>query len=377
MMPRVFQPFWCVFGAGAVIACQPRQLAEVDAIGRYILMARDNGITTTEMVGTLTTAHGLKAADARQACRQINDLMQPSTVMDEPVPARSRMAPETLSQPMETFIELLGTRIAIGSNCSDSMKLVNALWGPAFQVSPARGQTRGLRIEIVKEEDHWQLLCNGDVVETLPDLPTLKSALMREVLCGLHNTRDWAAVLHAAAVLDGDSLLVLAGQSGSGKTTLATALIARGATFFSDDCVPLRVDTLMACTAPGNLGLRQGALTGLHDSFTGWLAGDLQGMPGDLRHYTRPRELASQPEAHVSALIFPHFQQGATGQIQRLDASSTLKQLLASGSGIDTLQPQKLASWLNWIQTTPAWSICYGHTSQGLSYIDDILAEHC
>ena len=124
MMPRVFQPFWCVFGAGAVIACQPRQLAEVDAIGRYILMARDNGITTTEMVGTLTTAHGLKAADARQACRQINDLMQPSTVMDEPVPARSRMAPETLSQPMETFIELLGTRIAIGSNCSDSAAAV-------------------------------------------------------------------------------------------------------------------------------------------------------------------------------------------------------------------------------------------------------------
>ncbi|NMQ20920.1 hypothetical protein E4P82_18030 [Candidatus Competibacter phosphatis] len=51
--------------------------------------------------------------------------------------------------------------------------------------------------------------------------------------------RDSLAVLHAGAVSDGHTALVLAEAGGSGKSTLTAALLARGYRYLSDDVVPL------------------------------------------------------------------------------------------------------------------------------------------
>ena len=288
-----------------------------------------------------------------------------------PTPA---LAAATLTKRLS--ITLLGVCIDFHSNCDDSLSMLHALWHKAFHVDASQTKA-ALRLDIIRNSATWQLQRDGLFVETITDLPALKSAVMREVLSGLHQTRDWAAVLHAAAVLVDGKLLVLAGQSGTGKTTLAAALIAQGAHFFSDDCVPLRADTLMACAAPSSLGIRQPALAGLPSASAQWQPGELSGMPGDLRHHTLPRQITTQREARVAALILPSFQPDAAPLIQRLDISTTLRLLLSNGSGIDPLRPDRLAAWLDWLQAIPAWSIRYGQTAQGLSYIADILAESC
>lgn len=369
----VFQPFWCAFGNGAVIAVNPRQLAEVDAVGRYILTARDEQQTTAMMLQTLISQHGLQATEATQACQQIALLMQPNPAA-APASALPATMPTTRTTDHRLTINLLGVCIDFHSNCNDSLKMLHALWDSAFHVS-AQHSRISLRIDIIRDATAWHLLRDGQPVETMADLPSLKSAIMREALSGLHQTHDWAAVLHAAGVLINDKLVVLAGQSGSGKTTLAAALIAQGAHFFSDDCVPLRADTLLACAAPGSLGIRQAALAGLPSASEQWQPGALSGMPGDLRHHTTPRQMTTTREAAVAALVFPSFSPDADPWIERLDASASLRLLLSNGSGIGELHPDRLASWLNWVLTTPAWLIRYGQTAQGLSYIADILAK--
>lgn len=49
-------------------------------------------------------------------------------------------------------------------------------------------------------------------------------------------------VIHAAVVVLDGAALLLPGRSGVGKSTLAAALVARGATYFSDEFAPLTSD---------------------------------------------------------------------------------------------------------------------------------------
>ena len=355
-----------------MIAIAPHQLAEVNAVGRYILSALDNHLLPALIVQALIIEHGLQKAEADQTCQQIVALMQPAPIPPAVMNATLITASARPATSTRLTLSFLGFCVDFYSNCPITLQLLTALWGDAFTVD-STSATATLCIDIIANSTSWHLLRDGELAQTVTNLPSLKSALMQEVLSALHQTRDWAAVLHASAVLIDGKLVLLAGQSGSGKTTLASALIAQGATFFSDDCVPLRSDTLMACAAPGTLGIRPSALPGLPSVSACWQPGKLGGMPGDLRHHTTPQRMTPTREAAASVLVFPLFMPDATPFIQRLDASAALRQLLANGSGIDELTPTNLARWLSWISTMPAWSIRYAQTAQGVSYIADIL----
>lgn len=338
-----------------------------------MLTALDHGQAIAAIASELISQHGLTRNAARQTCRQIHALMQPQILPAAPDKTNATAVP---SPPLHQHLArlLLGTRVDFHSNCDASLQMLAALWDDSFKAA-APAPAAAMRIDIVSSPAGWHVLREGQVMQFATSLPALKSAIVQEVLCGLHQTREWAAVLHAAAVLIDDKLILLAGQSGSGKTTLASALIAHGATFFSDDCVPLRRDTLMACASPGTLGIRPAALAGLPAASAGWQPGKLGGLASDLRHHTSPERMTRQREASVTALVFPSFTAHGTAHLKRLDAHDTLRALLANGSGIDELDATSLSDWLDWIVRTPAWSIHYGHTADGLRYIADILAQ--
>lgn len=80
-----------------------------------------------------------------------------------------------------------------------------------------------------------ELRCNGELIaEACPaiDLPML---FERDLYLRLAARTRGGLLLHAAAVSDGGSALLLFGSSGCGKTTMTRALLADGAEYITDE----------------------------------------------------------------------------------------------------------------------------------------------
>lgn len=363
-----FQPFWHRYGEGAVVAVRPHQLALLDAVGASLLEARDN----VALSGKLALPEGpgnLGSVEILQARRDVEALLQPvdlPSLMPTPVPH-----PEVaLSRPATWLtLSLFSTRLRFGIADSLGGDVVRALWPPAEAVAHDGGAD--ITVDILPTAAGWLVVVDGASAGHARDAAELKSLLVRETLCAVHGTRDWLMVLHAAAVMAGDRLLVLPGRSGSGKTTLAATLVAQGMALFSDDCVPLRLvdGTVRACASPGSLGIRPAAAAALEAA----TLAPLGGLSEDPRHHTWPGRVTARREAAVAWLVFPVHEAGHPGALEPLDHASRLAWLLDSGSGIETLTPAGLAALLDWLALTPAWVLRYGQGATALGYIERLL----
>jgi hypothetical protein len=95
-------------------------------------------------------------------------------------------------------------------------------------------------IEYVLDRAEWPQLARGGAVVSRHDedadlVPALEFDLYTQVIA-----RVPGLPLHAGAVAGADGrALVVAGRSGSGKSTLVRALLARGLSYLSEECVTL------------------------------------------------------------------------------------------------------------------------------------------
>lgn len=181
--------------------------------------------------------------------------------------------------------------------------------------------------------------------------------------------RDSLAVLHAGAVSDGHTALVLAEAGGSGKSTLTAALLARGYRYLSDDIVPLERGGCVI-PAPIPLNLKVGSVPVLAELYPelphlpAWRSGDRQ-----LRFLSPPEFARRRPERAypVAALVFPRYQPQAELELQPLDPVAVLTRLIESNTWLDRpLNPAKIGELCAWIDTTPAYALRYGNLAAAL-----------
>ena len=181
--------------------------------------------------------------------------------------------------------------------------------------------------------------------------------------------RDSLAVLHAGAVSDGHTALVLAEAGGSGKSTLTAALLARGYRYLSDDVVPLERGGCVI-PAPIPLNLKVGSVPVLAELYPelphlpAWRSGDRR-----LRFLSPPEFARRRPERAypVAALVFPRYQPQAELELQPLDPVAVLTRLIESNTWLDRpLNPAKIGELCAWIDTTPAYALRYGNLAAAL-----------
>ncbi|HPE70978.1 MAG TPA: hypothetical protein PK018_02240 [Candidatus Competibacter sp.] len=179
--------------------------------------------------------------------------------------------------------------------------------------------------------------------------------------------RNLMASLHAGAVSDGHTALVLPGAGGSGKSTLTAALLTRGYRYLSDDLVPLDYGSGHALPVPVCLNLKAGSVSALVDLYPAlpklpaWRSGNRR-----LRFLPPPAFAQRRPERAypVAAMVFPQYQPDAASKLQPLDSVAALTRLMASDARFDLpLNPAKIAALCAWIETTPAYAFAYSDLS--------------
>ena len=176
--------------------------------------------------------------------------------------------------------------------------------------------------------------------------------------------RDSIATLHAGAVSDGHTALVLAESGGNGKSTLTAALLTRGYRYLSDDLVPLERGSGHAVPVPICLNLKPGSipiLAGFYPelpSLPAWRSGNrfLRFLPPPEFAQRRPNR--TYP---VAALVFPRYQPNIGLDLQPLDPVAALTCLIESDTRLDRpLNPAKIGELCTWIEATPAYALTYG-----------------
>ena len=203
--------------------------------------------------------------------------------------------------------------------------------------------------------------------EALFATPTLDGAVIGVFSALLHYAcaeRDSIATLHAGAVSDGRTALVLAGAGGRGKSTLTAALLTRGYRYLSDDVVPLERGSGFAIPVPITLNLKPGSVPVLAELYP-----DLPRLPawrsGDRRlRFLPPPAFAQRPPDRaypVAALVFPRYQPNAKPDLQPLDPVAVLTRLIETDTLLDRpLNPAKIGELCAWIEATPSYALAYG-----------------
>lgn len=225
-------------------------------------------------------------------------------------------------------------------------------------------------LEYVLGHAEWpQLERDGAVVarhdEDADLVPALELDLYAQVLA-----RVPGLPLHAGAVVGANGrALVVAGRSGSGKSTLVRALLARGLSYLSEECVAL---------APGGTCL--GLARALHvDPGEAALPPGLTLEPYPLRGLARAPWLAHPPpraiwrgSAHAAALIAIDHGPDAPGTLEPLTGGAALAALWPA-----VLRPDAtaLASAAEVLACVPAYRLSTRRPEHALERVATLAAE--
>ena len=229
-------------------------------------------------------------------------------------------------------------------------RAVEALVVPRFAWSERPGLAPVTSLTLARDRRGYLLREAGEPDIRAADAVTMSGLFTRRFAELSHGTRDWLAVLHAAAVGDARGAIVLPGPNGTGKSTLTAALLAGGARYFSDDCVPIDGSGLIR-PVPFALSHK--------DRCAGRLRLAYQQPPG-------PAPLPAPPRL----FLFPRFSDGCRPEARRLTPPEALGGLVAGRAWLSR-RPEGLRRTLAMIEAVPAWELAYPSTAEALALVAD------
>ena len=146
------------------------------------------------------------------------------------------------------------------------------------------------------------------------------------------NEKEWMCHIHASALTDGSSAVLLPSASGSGKSTMAAILqLANGKNlyFMSDDFIPVSAGTLKAYPFPAAISIKEGSSAMLAPFYDP--AGDADASysapAGKKERYLRPRFPERDPFAPrpVTAMVFLQYGRENGFRMEKMDTLSALE----------------------------------------------------
>jgi hypothetical protein len=316
-------------------------------------LARDD----VRAIVTVWRTQGLLGGDARPAPRP-------------PVAASAPGA--TSSAPLsEWTCTIRGTPIAFAI-ADELLHTSRAMFGH-LETAEAEAQTRVTMArtptgEIALSVDGHERLRTGDPALAI-------GALFVAVLECIRPGVQWFALLHGAALARNGHGFALAGAPGAGKSTLAAGLIAAGFEYLADDLVALSSPDAAIVPWPLPLSLKSGSL--------GILTPRLPQLATAPHYRTKnmdarlliphARAWDAEPVA-LRTLFFPRFTAGAGPEALRLSAFDALQRLLADRVWLgDPITEQRVASFLAWLNDTPAYALSYGTLDDAVGLVESIV----
>lgn len=358
-----------------LVLCDADRLRVFNPTARRIWdICRETG-DPARAVAWLIDAYGLSRAQAEQDVRAL--LAPPIADDPPPVPAVSprpsgRLFPQTTGA-CEARYSLYDRPFSLRCTTEPLARALKPLFAHLLQHAPTAA---GPRFTVDADATGYTGWRDQTGLFETTALDDAVIGLLAAVLEYAVEERNLTALLHAGAVSDGNTCLVLSGAGGSGKSTLTAALLSRGYRYLSDDLVPLEYGGGHALPVPVCLNLKAGSipvLAGLYPDLPKrptWRSGQRQ-----LRFLPPPAFAQRPPERpyRVAAIVFPEYRPSAAPGLEPLDPVTTLTRLIRSDTRFDLpLNPAKIAALCAWIEATPAYDLRYGDLTAALDTLAPI-----
>ena len=233
-------------------------------------------------------------------------------------------------------------------------------------------------LEAYLDGDQYVVACDGLEVQRDSKLDMVKSRVLAEIIVRSYPEHELRAVLHAAAVCNGESCVALPGVPGAGKSTLTAALTLGGLECLTDDCVPLCGPEYLALPFPVALSLKQGSWEVLGARYP-----DLSRLPTHALDEQRVRYLPPErPQPcgmaqgmPVRCVVYPLFCESAPTAVAPLPPADSLRRLFEARSWLKPpFSRQSVGEFVDWVRRMPAYELLYSDLDEGTEAVTGLLA---
>ena len=227
-------------------------------------------------------------------------------------------------------------------------------------------------------DDRRFIVSNNQVtVEATTDVFCAMSTLYNKVIEYCYPDLNSLAYFHAGAVAHNDNAVLMPAASGSGKSTLTAQLMLSGLTYLGDDVVPVQHDRTVR-PFPTRLNVKSGSWPLLSDAFPALHTEQELVTRGRRVRYLTPMNLLPEDAAWptIKAIVFPEYGMNESKtSLLKIQPATALQYLMKNGIGLgDPIEPANLTSLLEFLNSTPCYSLRYSSSEQAIAHIHNILS---
>jgi hypothetical protein len=215
-------------------------------------------------------------------------------------------------------------------------------------------------------------LCR-EIVANVNSLSELVGKTNEFFLSWEHPEVDFLAYFHAAAVRRGEHAILLPGVRGAGKSTLVGYLASQGFTYLTDDLIAMAASNWSLRPLPTCLAIKSGSWPILQAFYPQLTNCQTVQCHGRAVCYVEPIE-TSNSGAAPSLILFPAYAKDAVARLGSLTPLRTMMRLLEANTDLDELATEiKVAEFLRFVETTPAYELSYSDLSTAMNAIESLL----
>jgi len=185
----------------------------------------------------------------------------------------------------------------------------------------------------------------------------------------------WGLALHAGAVGQDGSCLLLPAESRSGKSTLTAALLADGRrSLLSDDFALLTPESLTVHPLGLPVVLKAGSWPALRDLLPGLAQQPTHQRQGEpVRYWSSPAAQRAALPLPVRGLVMPRHIAGAPARLERLTPFDALARVIRAPAQVKPpLTAAGLAALAGWFERVPAWRLTFGEAAAALPLLAEL-----
>ncbi len=368
---------WQVTDSLLVFNQKSGTLSLLDDLAAWLLLSFSEGKSKGDVLHELQP-HSIDAAYLERSIAEVESLIgEPA---EKPESYSQEYAPYLISRPDDTrlkegfFFEISGQIFQFISSDAPFFAECSKLFSNR---KIEQRDTVQVQLEVVFQEDHYELRCNGKVKAKINHYGELMSHLMDAIQMMIYQSRDYLLAIHSAVVVKDGCGLMLPGLSGSGKSTLSVGLISEGYQCYSDEVAVLRRENTALIAMPLPAAIKAGSWELLETRWpelkaaTVWKRQDGR----QLKYLALPEHVSDDEFVTVRRIIFPRYDADcAAAELKELNALDALKKLIEAGYQVRApFTEQKVEQILYWITSQRCYSLTYSSLPQAYQKISGVM----
>ena len=236
-------------------------------------------------------------------------------------------------------------------------------------------EARLLVVPAEKETNCWDIFSNTTSVFTDVSTESVLPHLLQLVFDLSCKALSQYFLFHAAVISKVSKAVLFPANVGSGKTTLAAMLAKQGFQFFSDELAVIDVETMQVRPFTMPMSIKPGSLTVLAQEYPELetLANHFRPDGKVVRYLQPPTESLPETDstATVSALVFPHYNEGDGNYFMYLSKEETLQRLVQTCSSDRSLRPQDIKAMLAMVEQSECMALYYEDTHEAIRLLEE------